>query len=359
MKAGVTQPTPSREDDEADVPGSVGRTAAASSVSHVGAATRPGERYLAWAEQWALVALFGAVVLFFTVHPRTSDTFATKANIDNVIGNQAVLAVVALAAMIPLICGRFDLSVGAVLGLSSIVSAKILTETGLPLAVAAVGGVAAGCLVGLANGLLIVKVRINALITTLGTATVLGGIQLVITGSGPILSDSKSLTDFGTSSTIGLPTVFLVLIAVAVVAHYLVEHTPYGRRLQAIGSSEPAARLVGISVDRAMLIAFVAAGGLAGAAGVVQLARSGAGDATIGGGFTLPAIAAAFLGATAIKPGRFNVPGTVVAIFFLAALVSGLTLMGAESWVQDMVNGTALVAGVAASTIIARQRLHI
>lgn len=316
------------------------------------------DRYLAAAERGALIVLFLAIIVFFSINSETSDTFATKANLDNVLNTQAVLAITALASMFPLICGRFDLSVGAVLGLSSIVTGAILQDTGLPLVVAVAGGIATGCVIGVINGIIIVKANVNAFITTLGTATVIAGVAVLATNNTPITNGiPETLINLGTGVTLGLPTVAFVLLGVAAIVFYVVERTPYGRYLYAVGSSEPAARLVGIRTDRTVLLAFVVSGGLAGAAGVMQLAQSGAGDATVGPGFTLPAIAAAFLGATAIKPGQFNVVGTILAIFFLAALLSGLTLMGVENWIQNVVNGTALVLGVAGSTLMARQRL--
>lgn len=317
------------------------------------------DRLFELGEKYGLVVLLGVVVAFFSLWGKTSDVFPTSGNLDNIVGNQSVLAIAALAAIIPLIAGQFDLSVGAVVGLSSVVCAKLLSETGLPLGVCGVAAVVTGATVGAVNGMLVAGIGINSLITTLGMSTVLGGLAAWVTDSQPIVSGiPQGLNDFGSGKWLGLPNTLFVLAAAAIVVWYLLDHTPFGRYLHSVGSSREAARLVGLRVDRIVLRSFVLSGAIAGAAGVLQLARSGAGDPQIGVNFTLPAIAAAFLGATAIKPGRFNVMGTLVAIFFLAASVSGLIIAGANTYVSDLFNGSALIVGVAISTLIARQRLR-
>jgi len=317
------------------------------------------ERALLLGECYGLVVLLGLVVVFFSIWGKTSAVFPTAANFDNIVGNQAVLAIVALAAIIPLVAGEFDLSVGAVLGLASVVAAKLMSDTGLPLAVCGLAAVATGTGIGLVNGLVIARLGINSLITTLGVSTVLGGIAVSVSGDAPIVQGiPDSLVTFGTGKFLGLPNTLFVLAFAALLVLWLLEHTPFGRHLHAIGSNATAARLVGIGVDRLVFRSFVLSGAICGAAGFLQVARSGSGDPQLGVNFTLPALAAAFLGATAIRPGRFNVGGTLVAIFLLAASVSGLTLAGAQAYVQDLFNGSALIAGVAVSTLIARQRLR-
>jgi ribose transport system permease protein len=140
-------------------------------------------------------------------------------------------------------------------------------------------------------------------------------------------------------------------------AWYVLAQTPYGRCLYAIGSNPRAARLVGIPVRRYVLLAFAAAGALAGLAGVLQTARTGGATADPGTSLLFPALAAAFLGATAIRPGQFNVVGTVIGVLFVAVSVSGLTLAGASDWVNPVFNGAALLVAVVLSSLLGRQRL--
>lgn len=317
------------------------------------------EAALELGERYGLVLLFGLVVLWFSVWSETSEIFFTSANLENIIGNQSVLAIVALAAVVPLVAGQFDLSVGAIVGISSVLAATLLSETALPTGLCLVLAVLAGTVVGLVNGLLVARMGINSLITTLGMSTVLGGVAAWVSDSTPIVTGiPQGINDFGTDKSLGLPNTLFVLAVAAFLVWYVLEHTPFGRSLHSVGSSPEAARLVGMKVDGVVLRSFVLSGTIAGAAGILQLARSGAGDPQIGFNFTLPAIAAAFLGATAIKPGRFNVVGTLVAIFFIASATSGLIISGTDPFVEQLFNGGALILGVAVSTVIARQRLR-
>lgn len=305
-------------------------------------------------ERYGLVVLFVLVLVYFAV---TTDPFATQANFRAIVGNNSVLAIAALAAIIPLVGGQFDLSVGSVLGITSIAAAAALSRFDLPVPAAMLVGVGLGALIGFANGLLIAKVGVNAFITTLGSATVIGGIVQWYTGGQSIVTGiPASLTNLGSGTWFGLPRTLFFLVAVALVVFYVLSYTPYGRYLHSVGSSPQSARLTGLPVPRIVMLSFVLSGTLAGVAGVLQVARSGLANPQIGPNFVLPALAAAFLGATTIRPGRYNVPGTVLAVFFLAATVSGLTLSGVEPWVEPAFNGTALIIAVAMSTVIARHR---
>jgi ribose transport system permease protein len=305
-------------------------------------------------QRYGLLLLFGLVVLGFSW--ALPDSFATVLNFRNIAGNQSVLAIVTLAAIIPLICGHFDLSVGANLGISSIITASLLSAYSAPLWLAAIVGIALGAAIGLLNGLLIAKLGVNALITTLGVATVLTGLTTLYTGGLSIVTGiPELLTDLGSGTWLGLPCTLYILGAVAVFVWYLLEHTPWGRELHAVGSNPLAARLVGIDVDRIVIISFVVSGALVGVASVLQVARQGGGNPQVGLSFMMPALSSAFLGATAIHPGRFNVPGTVLAVFFLATSVSGLALAGVDNWVESLFNGCALVLAVGLSTVLGRR----
>lgn len=307
------------------------------------------------AERYGLVGLLIGIVVMFSLIPATSALFPTPSNVTNLLGNQSVLAVVALASIVPLITGQFDLSVGVIMGVSSLVVAGVTRDMGLSLPAAIAASLLLGLLVGSLNGCLVAYVGVNALICTLGVSTALLGIASAYTQN-PILDVPVALTQFGVASFLGIPAVSFVIIAIAAVVMYILGYTPFGRRLEAVGSSVSAARLVGIRVERVQFQSFLLSGLLAAVAGVLQAGRSSVGDATVGTSFLLPALAAAFLGATAIKPGKFNVLGTIVAIFFVASAVSGLTLAGIEPWIQDVFNGGALVIGVTLSAVIARRR---
>ncbi len=307
-------------------------------------------------EAYAFVGLLLALAIFFSVFPETSDTFPGSANIQTLISSNSVLAVIALAALVPLVCYEFDLSVGAIAGISSIYVADALSH-GTSIPVAIVIGIGIGASVGLVNALLVTRARVNAVITTLGMSIVLAGaINMKTSGSAITGNIPAALTDFGTGTTFGIPRPAFVLALVAVLVYYLLTHTPYGRYLYAFGSNRGAAKLVGIRTNLLLGSTFLISGSLAGAAGVLQVARAGSADPRIGDSFTLPALAAAFLSAAAIKPGRYNVAGTLVAVFFLAVLNSGLNLAGAPEYVNLYLNGAALIVGVALAVRLGRRR---
>jgi ribose transport system permease protein len=317
---------------------------------------RRGQAILPAIERYALVLMLGALIAFFALLPSTGDAFLTVANIRNVAANEVVIAIAALAALVPLIGGQFDVSVGAVLGMVSVAVAALITRAGVPLAVAVLAGVAMGAAVGAVSGFVVAYLRASSFVITLGMATLVGGLVSLYSKDQVILGIPKSMVDFGTLNWLGVPRVVWLLVVVALAIAYLLRHTVYGRQLLSVGANPRSARLVGIRVPLVVMLSFVAAGALAGVAGVVELARTGSGNPQVGPGYTLSALAAAFLGSTTIRPGRFNVPGTVVGVFFVAVSVNGLTLAGAADWVDPVFNGAAVVIAVAASTVLAHRR---
>jgi ribose transport system permease protein len=214
-----------------------------------------------------------------------------------------------------------------------------------------------GAVVGLVNGVAVTGFGMNPFVTTLGVATLLGGGILWYTDGQTIFQGiSPDLRIFGSSTVAGLPQVTAVVAVVALLAWYLLTHTPYGRSLYAIGSNPVSARLVGLRVGRNVLLAFVISGTIAGAAGVLQLSRTGSATADSGTALLFPALAAVFLGATAIRPGFFNVVGTVIGALFVSFSVSGLTISGADTWVSPVFNGVALLVAVGLSTWLGARR---
>lgn len=314
---------------------------------------RPLRYYL---EAGAFPGLLALAVVFFSVWPETSATFTSAANIRTLIGGNAVIAIVAMAALVPLVCYEFDLSVGAIAGLSAVFVATALAGgTSVPLAIGM--GVGLGLVVGAVNALLVTRAGVNAVITTLGMSIILVGVSNQKTGGLSVTGDIPlSFTNFGSSNFLGLPKLAWVMIAVGVLVFYLLEQTPFGRHLYAFGSNREAAKLVGIRTRLTLAMTFVISGALCGMAGILQVARAGAADPKVGETFTLPALAAAFLSAAAVRPGRYNVAGTLVAVFFLAVLNNGLNLAGAAEYVTNYVNGAALIIGVALAVRLGSRR---
>lgn len=308
-------------------------------------------------ERGAVPGILLLLIITFTFLPATSKFFLTPANIQNIVANQAVTGLIALGMVIPLVAGYFDLSVAAIAGLSNVTVAALLATYQMPIGVAVAAGVLVGAIAGAANGILVGVLRLSPFIATFGTYIVIGGLLQVYT-NGQIISNGMpaSFGDWFSGKWFGLARPFWILLIAAVLIWYLLVNTPFGRKLAAMGSNESAARLAGIRVDRSVFTVFVLSGVVAGLAGVVLTARSGSADSQTALTYLFPALAAVFLGQTAITPGRYNVWGTIFGVFLVAVAVNGFTLLGANSSIAQLFNGVALLAALFASSFIARAR---
>lgn len=308
-------------------------------------------------ERFALLIVFGLVILLFALLPVTSANFLTTENLSSLVSEEAVPLAVSLAILVPIIGREFDISVGANLGLCSIVAAGLMERDHFSAPAAILAATALGVAVGCINGFLVAIVGINSLIATIGMQTVIAGIVSFYSGDESIASGiAQSVTNAGVGSWIGVPKPIWYVGILAIVLYYVIQHTPYGRYLMAIGSNPRAARLVGVKMSVYTFSTFVVAGGIAGAAGVLQLAQSGSASPQVGPDFTLIGLSAVFLGSTTWRPGRFNVPGTILSVFFVATIVDGLVLAGASDWVQSFCDGAALLVAVALAIAIRRRR---
>jgi ribose transport system permease protein len=296
------------------------------------------------------------IAVFSALRP---DTFATSANFSTILGSQAVLVVLALGVIIVLTAGDYDLSIAGVLALSAMMIAVLNAKHGWPIGAAIVAALAAGAAVGFINGLFVMVFGVNSFIVTLGTGTVLQGIVLWMSNSETISGVSDGLVNavVGTN-VLGIPVGFYYGLLLCLVLWYVFEYTALGRRLLFVGRGRKVSRLSGFNVPRLRWGALIVTGVLSAAAGVLYAGTTGGADSSSGASFLLPAYAAAFLGATTIVPGRFNPWGTLVAVYFLVTGITGLTILGAASYVQDLFYGGALVLAVALSHFPRRKELR-
>jgi ribose transport system permease protein len=304
-------------------------------------------------ERYAVVIVLAALVLGFSLGEPT--TFATAANFKTIANTQAVLVVIALGVTVGLAAGEFDLSVGSVVGFSGAVLAFLTSThhwaTGTALALTFAGALTIGVL----NALFVVRFRVNSLITTLGMGTFVGGIAVAIAGNTTIGNLPSGITTPAGKSIGGVQTpVFLAVVLVGVL-WYVLEHTPLGRHLFFTGEGREAARLAGVRVNRLRVGALICSALAAWLAGVILAGQTDGAVSTFGQPFLLPAFAAAFLGATTIKPGRYNAWGTLFSVLLLAVGTTGLQLAGAADWVTDVFNGAALVLAVTFANLASRE----
>jgi ribose transport system permease protein len=275
--------------------------------------------------------------------------FFTWGNFRGTFDQQAIILAVAMGVMLPLIAGEFDLSVGAIAGLGAVFAVGLCENQGLSPVLAIILSVLAAATIGLANAFIIIKMKVNAFVTTLGTSTVVAGILYAYTNGQDINTAPAALTKIGQTSVIGLPITVVVVLVMAIVLLVITQKLPVGRQLIAIGANRRAAELSGIRPHRKIVFVFVTGAVVAGIAGAFYGAELGSATLSTGPTLILPGFAGAFLGATAITPGRFNILGTIVAVLLLAFVVTGLEEVGVTPAVQYLVQGGALIIAVALS----------
>jgi ribose transport system permease protein len=333
-----------------------GAVANVGDVADVEASTHRSVNWVGGAERYGLAVIVCGLIVFFGLFGPTADVFPTALNMRNVLGNESAAALLAIGALVPLSAGQFDLSIGANAGLSAVAAAAAVSRFDIPTPAALAVGVIFAAGIGALNGVLVVGWSVPSLIATLGTSSLIAGlVSWYTSGNALIANIPASIKTFGSGRWLGLPRPLFVVAAVGVVVHTVIEHTPAGRRLAMTGENATAAALVGVRVRRQQFMSFVVSGGVAGLAGLIVLCRAASANPQVGPNFTLPALSAAFLGATAIRPGRFNVPGTVLGVGFVAVSVNGLTLAGVKPWVQPVFNGAALLMAVALSLYASRR----
>ena len=302
--------------------------------------------------RYATVLILLALMLVFSL---LSPQFLTGLNLRNLVVVQVTVCCLSFAAILTLIVGEFDLSLGYLIGFLMVVGAT-LGGVGYGAGVVMPAMIIGGTIVGAINGWLRVQFQISSFIATLGVGIALSGITQGISGGSVLFSGIPPLiTNIGQGDFLGVGASIWLTLMLAGLLVYILEHTPFGRQLYAIGGSERVALLAGIRVNLYRVIVFAGAGFLVGIAAIFELGQSGGANPLFGPELLLPAYAAAFLGVTTYRPGYFNVPGACIAIILLAIGFNGLNLLGAPYWLQPIFNGAVLVIAVITAKAEGRQ----
>jgi ribose transport system permease protein len=294
------------------------------------------------------VSLLMAIALVVAIIGSQNPLFFTVANL-RVIGTAvAISGLLAIAQTIVIILGALDISVGSIAGLTSVTSAMIFSVTGTA-ALGVGGAVLIGVLCGLVNGCIIVFGRVNPVIATLATLAAYKGVaQLVSDGRAQGYTGADPFFVFlARGSIAGVPTLIWVLIIIAILAHVVLRYTTIGRNIYAVGGNDVASRLAGIDINRYILGVYMVTGAVAAIAGLLITARTGSGQPVSGSeGLELEAITAAALGGAALKGGKGTIAGTILAVILLGILTNGMTLLGVNSFWQNVAKGGLLVVAV-------------
>ncbi|MEM8728441.1 MAG: ABC transporter permease [Pseudomonadota bacterium] len=304
-----------------------------------------------WAERYGLIVAWILIILILGAF-KPVQMFAWN-SYASMFGSNAMVVVLTLALIIPLTTGDFDLSVAATMGLSSMIIAVLNVQQDVPILGAVIIALIAGAAIGAVNAFFILYFRVFSLIVTLGTGYFIAGLILWVSNSGTIAGVSMDLVRAVILTRVfGIPVGFYYAAALTLVIWYIFQHTTLGRRMLFVGRGREVARLSGVNVTRVRAGALIASSTIAAFAGVLYTGMRGVADPSSALAFLLPAFAAAFLGSTAIYPGRFNAIGSFVAVYFLSTGIMGLNFLGVDSFVQNLFYGGGLVIAVAISQLI-------
>jgi ribose transport system permease protein len=295
------------------------------------------------------------LIIFFSL--LLPDTFPTWLNARSILADKSIVALLALAATLPMMAGRIDLTVGFGIVIWHILSISFQVRYGIPWPIAILLVVACAGFVGLVNGVLVEVAQVDAFVATLGTGTILYALALWHTDGRQIIGTlPPGFLAINSTSLLGIPIPAFYVLGLALLLWIISERLPSGRFIYAIGANEKAAALNGIPVRAYVIGVFVASGVITGLAGCVLGAKLRIGQANVGLDFLLPALVGAFLGSTTIKPGRVNVWGSVFGILILAVGISGIQLLGGAFFVEPLFNGTTLVVAIALAAFAQRRR---
>jgi len=297
-------------------------------------------------DRFGAVYVLAGIVVLFTVWKGT--TFFRWGTAQAIINESAISALAALSLLVPLSAGVFDLSIGYVIALSSVTVAWLVVSVHLSIGAAIAVALAMALAAGLLNGLVVVRLKIDSFIATLGTGSVLAAVNLLISGDESVTNNHlySGLGRIVVASVGGVQVPAFIALAVALILWWLFEHTVTGRRLYATGFNEEASRLAGVRTQRLRFGGFLVSAVVAALAGILLTGQVGSGSPDVGPTYLLDAFAAAFLGATQIRKGRFNPFGTILAVLVLGTGTTGMTIAGASPWTLDMYIGVVLIVAL-------------
>lgn len=304
-----------------------------------------GQKIIRLLPVYGLVVLTAILIILFSI--LLPNTFPTMLNLRAILADKSIIALLSLAAMVPMAAGRIDLTVGYGIVIWHILAISMQTMFDVPWPMAVIMVLLLGGIVGFLNGLLVEVAKIDSFIATLGTGTILYALALWHTGGRQMVGVlPDGFYAINGTFIFGLPITAYYIFVITIIMWLVLEYTPIGRYLYAIGANPRAAELNGIPTRKFVVGAFIASGVMTALAGVLLASKLRIGQASVGLEYLLPALVGAFLGSTTIKPGRVNVWGTIVGVAILAVGISGIQQFGGSFWVNPMFNGVTLLVAI-------------
>jgi len=288
------------------------------------------------------LTLLGLLLVLWLLLAFSTNSFWTSNNISNLLRQGSMTAILAVGQTFVIITGGIDLSVGAVVGFSSVVIAWLM-QVGVPMWLAILLTLLLGMAIGAFHAFGIVRMGLPPFIITLATLTALRGIGLLITNGSTINITNDDFTSFSLADFVGVPSLFWMVIVVAIPAYVLLHHSRWGRYLFAVGSNREAARLSGVNVDRMIYLAYILSSTFAAFVGVLLASRIGIGNATQAEGWELQAIASSVIGGTSLFGAVGTVHGPLLGAFILATINNGANLLNLNSFWQRIITGALII----------------
>ncbi|KQT43163.1 ABC transporter permease [Aureimonas sp. Leaf454] len=297
-----------------------------------------------------IIGLLAMIAAFAILSPRA---FPTLNNFTNVLNQASLTMIIAAGLTLAVVVGELDLSVGFAASLHGILVTGLIVSNGLPIPLAILVVLAAGALIGLVNGLIVTKIKVNSVIATLGVGTILTGLAFAYSAGVPIVSGvPEAFLQLSLGRWLfGIPNNIVIMALVVGGLWVLVERTSLGQEIQAVGGNPAAARLAGIDVDRIKILGFVISGACAALTGILLASRLGSGTASAADSYLLTAFAAVFLGSATLRDGEFHILGTLIGALIIAFGFNGLNIFGAPTFSQYVLQGAILIVAVGLSSL--------
>ena len=288
--------------------------------------------------------LFG-LILIVVVFASLSPVFLTAPNLINILQQSSINAAIALGMTLVIISGGIDLSVGPTAALSAVIGASLMVA-GVPVPLAIMASLGVGVMCGLFNGVLVAYAGLQPFIVTLGGLSLYRALALIYTGGNPIFGIPPEFRALTNGNVAGVPNSVIVVGIIALILWVVLNKTPLGEYILAVGGNEEAARIAGVPVARTKVATFVISGSLASVAALILVGRLGAAEPTIGNLWELDAIAAAAIGGASLMGGKGSIVGTLIGAIILGALRNGLTLMNVQAFYQLLATGIIIIVAM-------------
>jgi len=297
------------------------------------------------AQRHGVFVVFIALVALMVA---TTSTFGTYQNLSNVLSQNSIIGIIACGMTFAIILGGFDLSVGSMTALASVVGATLMIELGTPgIPVGILGAVAACLLVGMTNGWLIAYLGVNPFVATLGTMTVVRGLIYVATNASPRFGVPYSFTTLGLGRILGVPNPAILFLIVALLLGFVLHRTRFGHYVYAVGGNSAASAQMGVNTARVRFAVYVLVSLCAAVSGIILVGQTASATPQAALGYELTAIAAVIVGGAPLGGGRGRMTGTIVGVFLLGVVANGLNLFGVSPFWQPVATGLILIAAVA------------